>query len=59
MTAAEHRRILLLGAIIALAPMSIDLYLPALPTLQQALGGTAAQGQLTRRSTFWAWPWGS
>ena len=47
MTAAEHRRILLLGAIIALAPMSIDLYLPALPTLQQALGGTAAQGQLT------------
>ncbi|MBU0789175.1 MAG: multidrug effflux MFS transporter [Gammaproteobacteria bacterium] len=47
MTAAEHRRILLLGAIIALAPMSIDLYLPALPTLQQALGGTAAQGQFT------------
>jgi MFS transporter, DHA1 family, multidrug resistance protein len=46
-TIPERRRILLLGAIIALAPLSIDLYLPALPTIQQALGGSAAQGQLT------------
>lgn len=52
MDAPERRRILLLGAIIALAPLSIDLYLPALPTIEDALGGDAAQAQLTLSAYF-------
>ncbi len=52
MDASERRRILLLGAIIALAPLSIDLYLPALPTIQAALGATEAQAQLTLSAYF-------
>lgn len=52
MNAPERRRILLLGAIVALAPLSIDLYLPALPTIQQTLGADAAQAQLTLSTYF-------
>ena len=52
MNSPERRRILLLGAIIALAPLSIDLYLPSLPTIQQTLGGDAAQAQLTLSTYF-------
>lgn len=52
MDAIERRRILLLGAIIAIAPLSIDLYLPALPTIQSHLGATEAEAQLTLSAYF-------
>ncbi len=38
---------LILGSLSALAPLSIDLYLPALPELTDELGASASQGQLT------------
>ncbi|MDP1962231.1 MAG: multidrug effflux MFS transporter, partial [Reyranella sp.] len=40
--------VILLGALTAFAPMSIDMYLPALPAIGKALGGTpeATQGTL-------------
>ncbi|BCS32319.1 Bcr/CflA family drug resistance efflux transporter [Luteitalea sp. TBR-22] len=39
--------ILLLGSLTAIAPMSIDMYLPAFPTLEQALATDAAAVQRT------------
>ena len=39
--------ILLLGALTALGPFTIDLYLPAFPALEESLGVTEAQVQLT------------
>jgi DHA1 family bicyclomycin/chloramphenicol resistance-like MFS transporter len=44
--------ILLLGALTAFAPLSIDMYLPALPTLQQYFGATEGQVQLTLAAFF-------
>ncbi|MGH3241721.1 MAG: multidrug effflux MFS transporter, partial [Spirillospora sp.] len=41
------RLIMVLGALTALAPLSIDMYLPALPTLTEDLGTGAMQTQLT------------
>ncbi|MGG5175559.1 multidrug effflux MFS transporter [Pseudarthrobacter sp. J1763] len=43
--------ILLLGALTALGPFTIDLYLPAFPALESDLGVTAAQVQLTLTGT--------
>jgi DHA1 family bicyclomycin/chloramphenicol resistance-like MFS transporter len=37
----------LLGALVAVGPLSIDTYLPAFPAMQDALGVTASQVQLT------------
>lgn len=37
----------LLGVLTALGPLSTDMYLPSLPALTRALGGTPSQGQLT------------
>lgn len=52
-TIATHRRlIILLGAAIAIGPMSIDMYLPALPTLAQDLGATQGQAQFTLAAYF-------
>ncbi|MBV9279334.1 MAG: Bcr/CflA family multidrug efflux MFS transporter [Chloroflexi bacterium] len=39
--------VLLIGGLSAFAPLSIDLYLPALPSLTRDLGGTASLVQLT------------
>ncbi|GAA1659213.1 multidrug effflux MFS transporter [Fodinicola feengrottensis] len=39
--------VLLLGAITILGPLSIDLYLPAFPTIQHELGASEASVQLT------------
>jgi DHA1 family bicyclomycin/chloramphenicol resistance-like MFS transporter len=39
--------IFILGALTAIAPLSIDMYLPALPTLTRDLSTTATQAQLT------------
>jgi DHA1 family bicyclomycin/chloramphenicol resistance-like MFS transporter len=36
-----------LGLLSGIGPMSTDMYLPSLPDLVRALGGTTAQGQLT------------
>ena len=43
--------ILLLGALTALGPFTIDLYLPAFPALEDSLGVTEAQVQLTLAGT--------
>jgi DHA1 family bicyclomycin/chloramphenicol resistance-like MFS transporter len=39
--------ILVLGALTAFGPLSIDMYLPSLPTLERAFGTTATSVQLT------------
>ncbi len=46
------RLALLLGAFVAIGPLTIDMYLPALPTIRQELGTTAAQVQLTLTGTL-------
>ncbi len=42
--------ILILGALTAFAPLSIDMYLPSLPTLERAFAAPAASVQLTLSS---------
>lgn len=44
--------IALLAAIVAIAPMSIDMYLPGLPELQRHFGADAASAQLTLSAYF-------
>jgi len=46
---ARHgaRLVLILGALSAFAPLSIDMYLPALPALGRDFGTGASQVQLT------------
>lgn len=44
--------ITLLAAIVAIAPMSIDMYLPSLPELQRHFGTDAASTQLTLSAYF-------
>ncbi|WP_309645248.1 multidrug effflux MFS transporter [Phenylobacterium sp.] len=39
--------VILLGALTAFAPMSIDMYLPSLPAIGQSLGASAGQTQAT------------
>jgi DHA1 family bicyclomycin/chloramphenicol resistance-like MFS transporter len=46
------RTTLLLGALIALGPLTIDMYLPALPTLTADLQATASAVQLTLTGTL-------
>ena len=44
------RLIILLGLVAALAPLSIDMYLPSFPTIRSDFGATAGQVQLTLSS---------
>jgi DHA1 family bicyclomycin/chloramphenicol resistance-like MFS transporter len=44
--------IVVLGVLTAFAPMSIDMYLPALPTLEQVFNAHAVQVQLTLATFF-------
>ncbi|MFZ4790258.1 MAG: Bcr/CflA family multidrug efflux MFS transporter [Candidatus Competibacteraceae bacterium] len=44
--------LLMLGALIAIAPMSIDMYLPSLPTIATEFGVTASAVQFTLSSFF-------
>ncbi|XZG69606.1 Bcr/CflA family multidrug efflux MFS transporter [Chitinibacteraceae bacterium HSL-7] len=44
--------IILLGALMALGPLSIDMYLPGLPQIASDLGSTAGTAQLTLASYF-------
>src|SRR4030081_2561640 len=50
--AARVRIILVLGALIALGPLTIDMYLPALPALGADLGASASAVQLTLTGTL-------
>jgi DHA1 family bicyclomycin/chloramphenicol resistance-like MFS transporter len=49
---ATARLILILGALSAFAPLSIDMYLPALPALAADLRGSASEIQLTLTACF-------
>jgi len=49
---SRRRVVLVLGALIALGPATIDMYLPALPTLGNDLSATPAQVQLTLTGTL-------
>ncbi|MDO9620452.1 MAG: hypothetical protein Q7I91_00945, partial [Moraxellaceae bacterium] len=49
---------ILLGALTALAPLSIDMYLPALPTLAVVMTATSAEVQYTLASFFLAYALG-
>jgi DHA1 family bicyclomycin/chloramphenicol resistance-like MFS transporter len=42
-----RRQIVILGALSAFGPLSLDMYLPGLPALTRELGASAAAGQLT------------
>src|SRR4051794_34608391 len=44
--------IVLLGSLIALGPLTIDMYLPALPAITEDLGASAAMVQLTLTGTL-------
>ena len=46
------RLALLLGALVAIGPLTIDMYLPALPTIPDDLATTAAAVQLTLTGTL-------
>lgn len=46
-TAQAASTIVVLAALLSLQPVTTDAYLPALPALTQALGGSMAAGQLT------------
>lgn len=60
MTAVQRTPLLvfLLGSLTAFAPMSIDMYLPALPTLERVLETDASRLQLTLASFFLAFSLG-
>ena len=44
--------LLILGALIAFAPMSIDMYLPSLPTIATEFGAEPSAAQFTLASFF-------
>ncbi len=44
--------VVLLGALTAFVALSIDMYLPALPSIGRLLGGSAAAGQITLATFF-------
>ena len=52
MTASHHRIAVILGALIAVGPLSIDMYLPAFPELVRDLGTDPNSVQLTLVSYF-------
>lgn len=51
-TSSRRQFILILGALAAIGPLSIDMYLPSLPAIGQTLGADAASVQLTVTSYF-------
>ncbi|MDD3762440.1 MAG: Bcr/CflA family multidrug efflux MFS transporter [Nevskiales bacterium] len=48
----QRRWVAILGTIVAIGPMSIDMYLPSLPTLQSDFGVDAGAAQLTLSAYF-------
>src|SRR5271154_1773262 len=51
-TSGQSGRIFIFGFLSAIAPLSIDIYLPALPMLRQALGANEAQTLFTLSAFF-------
>jgi len=52
-TSAEYRRLaLILGALTAVGPLAIDMYLPALPTIGREFGADAAAVQVSLAAYF-------
>jgi DHA1 family bicyclomycin/chloramphenicol resistance-like MFS transporter len=51
-TAQRLRLVLVLGSLIAIGPLTIDMYLPALPAITEAFATTAAGVQLTLTGTL-------
>ena len=53
MTTPEYRRLaLILGALTAMGPLAIDMYLPALPTIGREFGADAAAVQVSLAAYF-------
>ena len=53
MTSSEYRRLaLILGALTAMGPLAIDMYLPALPTIGREFGADAAAVQVSLAAYF-------
>jgi DHA1 family bicyclomycin/chloramphenicol resistance-like MFS transporter len=50
--AAYYRLAIVLGALSAMGPLAIDMYLPALPTIGRDLGASAAAVQLSLAAYF-------
>lgn len=51
-TPSRLRMILVLGALVALGPLTIDMYLPALPRIGEELGVSSSVAQLTLTGTL-------
>ncbi len=51
-SAAQRRWVLILGTIVAIGPMTIDMYLPSLPGLQAYFGADTSEVQLTLSAYF-------
>ena len=51
-TRQRVKLVLVLGALIAIGPLTIDMYLPSLPSITDDLSATAAQVQLTLTGTL-------
>lgn len=51
-TPSRLRMILVLGALVALGPLTIDMYLPALPSIGEELGVSSSVAQLTLTGTL-------
>src|SRR5512147_1699129 len=49
---SRTRMILVLGALVALGPLTLDLYLPALPTITEEMGVSSSVTQLTLTGTL-------
>ncbi len=49
---SRTRMIVILGALVALGPLTIDMYLPALPRIAQELGVSSSVAQLTLTGTL-------
>jgi DHA1 family bicyclomycin/chloramphenicol resistance-like MFS transporter len=47
---STRRAVVILGALSAFGPLSMDMYLPGLPSLTRDLGASASAGQLTLTS---------
>lgn len=52
MTCIPTRWLFLLGALIAIGPLSIDMYLPGFPLIEQSLGAQAGAAEFTLASFF-------
>lgn len=51
--------IALLGLLSAVTPLSIDMYLPSLPTIAEQLQASSSLVQISVSMFFSAWRWGS